>query len=376
MAQTFVPDEVDDFALETPRVPHKLQSLTALARFEFEAGKGNEGTKILMVEWEDDDVTRSAVGSWRVAWDKKHTVLPADDRTSDHVRRCYFLLPPGATIPPVITLTYEPPVGSAESVKRPGESIQINPLPAIFPPELGATARTAGKKGVLHTIWAKKRMQVLEKEIKEESQNNLEGVALAMVLQEKEWIEANFGVAGRPPTLQSSLNLSTNISSVPLSPRTPLSPSGSKLSEKLKGLKLETGQNDLARRAADSGTNADPDLHPLSPDEPDVAISSFNSFASTPVHFSPIQLQQPLKTTSHAPPTSIQDHQAQLHTLASVSMHPIHNIRHNNFSGVPDMDSGDGLFAKALSPRSPDIPRSPFSFSPEETLPYALKASR
>ncbi|EFW15937.1 hypothetical protein D8B26_004269 [Coccidioides posadasii str. Silveira] len=382
MAQEFTPDAGIDFALETPRVLHKLQSLTALARFEFEAGKGNEGTKILMVEWEDDDVTRSPVGLWHVSWDKKRTVLPADDRTNDHVRRCYFLLPPGATVPPVITLTYEPPPNSAETVKKNGDSIQINPLPAIFSPELGATARTAGKKGVLHTIWAKKRLQVLDKEIREESQHNSEGVALAMALQEKEWIEANFGVVARPA--MPALNVSTNIGSVPLSPRTPLSPGGSKLSEKLKGLRLETSEKDLARRVtanppAPSDTNAD--LHPLSPDEPDVAISSFNSFANTPVHFSPQQQQQqqppPLaKAISLVPPASIQDQQSQLNTFASVSMHPIHNFKNGSFSGAAEIDSGEGLFAKALSPRSPDIPRSPFSFSPEETLPYAMKASR
>lgn len=255
MAQEFTVDFGSDFAaLETPRVPHKLQSFSALARFEFEAGKGNEGTKILMVEWEDDDVTRSPVGSWRVSWDKKHTVLPADDRTSDYVRRCYFLLPPGATIPPVISLTYEPPPNSAETVRGNGDSIQINPLPAIFPPELGATARTAGKKGVLHTIWAKKRLQVLEKEIKEESKHNLEGVALAMALQEKEWIEANFGVAGRPPALQPASSLSVSTNSCPMSPRTPLSPGGSKLSEKLRGLRLGTSEKDLTRRVAGKKT--------------------------------------------------------------------------------------------------------------------------
>ncbi|KMU80465.1 hypothetical protein CISG_02316 [Coccidioides immitis RMSCC 3703] len=354
MAQEFTPDVGIDFALETPRVLHKLQSLTALARFEFEAGKGNEGTKILMVEWEDDDVTRSPVGSWHVSWDKKRTVLPADDRTNDHEQ----------TVPPVITLTYEPPPNSAETVKKNGDSIQINPLPAIFSPELGATARTAGKKGVLHTIWAKKRLQVLDKEIREESQHNSEGVALAMALQEKEWIEANFGVVARPA--MPALNVATNIGSVPLSPRTPLSPGGSKLSEKLKGLRLETSEKDLARRVTD---------------EPDVAISSFNSFANTPVHFSPQQQQQqqppPLaKAISLVPPASIQDQQSQLNTFASVSMHPIHNFKNGSFSGAADIDSGEGLFAKALSPRSPDIPRSPFSFSPEETLPYAMKASR
>ncbi|KAI1940370.1 hypothetical protein LOZ66_001962 [Ophidiomyces ophidiicola] len=384
MAQGFLLDARSDFAaLETPRAPHKLQSLTALSRFEFEAGKGNEGTKILMVEWENDDMTRSPVGSWHVSWDKKHIVLPADDRTNDHVRRCYFLLPPGATIPPVISLTYEPPPNSAETVRRGGDSIQINPLPAIFPPELGATARSAGKKGVLHTIWAKKRLQVLEREIKEESKHNLEGVALAMALQEKEWIEANFGVAGRSPPLSQPLNLSINVSSAPMSPRTPLSPGGSKLSEKLKGLRLETSEKDLTRRAGNismPGTSLDPDLHPLSPDEPDVAISSFNSFANTPIRASPVsqpqQPQQAPKTVSHAPPKSIQQHQAQLDSFASISMQPMHSIRQNNTSSSLDMDSGDGLFAKALSPRSPDIPRSPFSFSPEETLPYAMGTSR
>lgn len=30
---------------------------------------------------------------------------------------------------------------------------------------------------------------------------------------------------------------------------------------------------------------------------------------------------------------------------------------------APNSDSGEELFAKALSPRSPDLPRSPFSFA-------------
>jgi hypothetical protein len=239
--QTFAADE-----LETPRVANKLQSITALARFEFEPGKGNEGTKILMVEWEDDDLTRSPVGSWHVSWDGKRTVLPADEQANDHVRRCYFLLPPGTTIPPVVTLTYEPPPSSAATVKK-QDAIQVNPLPAIFPPELGITARSAGRKGVLHTIWAKKRLQVLEKEIKDESAYNPEGVALEMALQEKEWIESNFGVGGRPAALQIS-----TLPAVPLSPtNTPISPTGGRrLTEKLKGLKLQTSEMDLRRNYA------------------------------------------------------------------------------------------------------------------------------
>jgi hypothetical protein len=33
-------------------------------------------------------------------------------------------------------------------------------------------------------------------------------------------------------------------------------------------------------------------------------------------------------------------------------------------------ESTDDLFAKALSPRSPDLPRSPFSFSTQDTKSY------
>lgn len=242
---TFTPDS--EFAdLETPRGPKGGSlSITALARFEFEAGKGNEGTKILMVEWEDDDLTRSsAEGSWHVSWAGKTTVLPADDRPTDSTRRFYFLLGPGITIPPVITLSYEPPkdtVASTPSSKA-REALQLNPLPAIFPPELGATGRAAGKKGVLHTIWGKKRLRVLDDEISREAENNAEGIALHMAVQEKEWIEDNFGVGSR--AVDSSHD-SSNPSSV--YPATPVSPvSGRKLSEKLKGLKLQTSEKDLS----------------------------------------------------------------------------------------------------------------------------------
>ncbi|KAK2746672.1 hypothetical protein FQN57_003016 [Myotisia sp. PD_48] len=395
MAQAFTPDS-DFAAQETPRVPNRLQSLTALARFEFEAGKSHEGTKILMVEWEDDDLTRSSTGSWHVSWDGKRTVLPADEQTSDHVRRCYFLLPPQAPVPPTINLTYEPAPTSASTAKR-GVSIQINPLPAIFPPELGATARTAGKKGVLHTIWAKKRLQVLEKEITEESRCNAEGVALQMALQEKEWIEANFGVGGRQLAALQIPSIAT-LNAPPLSPTTPVSPTGGKrLSEKLKGLKLGTSEKDLSRRAS---ANLHSELHPLSPDEPDVAISSFSSFhiSNTPVsaqsqdsepqsHPQPqsqsqpqrswLPLQQPQSSfkfpVAHAPPDHIQQQQGYgITSMASRLTENINNVPTGN-KNTTDAGDPDGLFAKALSPRSPDIPKSPFSFSSEETIPLTIK---
>lgn len=248
----FTPD--GDFAeLETPQGTNNGGlSVTALARFEFEAGKANDGTKILMIEWEDDDLTRSSSeGFWNVSWTGKTTVLPADERPSDSLHRFYLLLPPNATIPPVVTLSYElqgtPDEIAAFAEKRlpqSRDSFKLNPLPAIFPPGLGATGRAAGKKGVLHTIWAKKRLRVLEQEIATESQKNIEGIALQMAIQEKEWIEENFGVGSRAV---DSVSGHDSLNSSSMYPVTPVSPVNSKkLGDKLKGLKLQTSEKDLA----------------------------------------------------------------------------------------------------------------------------------
>ncbi|KAL2870407.1 uncharacterized protein BJX67DRAFT_282546 [Aspergillus lucknowensis] len=348
----FTPDS-EFSSLETPRGGTGSLSITALARFEFEAGKGNDGTKILMIEWEDDDWSRSSFprgGSWNVEWEGKKAVLPADEKTSNNTRRLYFLLPPHVTIPPGVTLTYNPPPSSTASTDQP-TPIQLNPLPAIFPPELGADGRSAGKKGVLHTIWAKKRLQVLEKEIREESLNNVEGIAFHMALQEKEWIEDNFGL-GSDAHKHSVQNQDPNY---PMGPATPVSPTaGGKLGEKLRGLKLQTSQRELSAQTEAS--------HLLSPQSPDVAVSSFNSFHSIqPSVPKPGPTSQPapepVKAVAHYPPESIQ---AQQSVGFNTGFASIGATAHNSSS-----DSGEDLFAKALSPRSPDLPRSPFSFSPE-----------
>ncbi|KAJ5633604.1 hypothetical protein N7528_001446 [Penicillium herquei] len=375
MAQTlstFTPDS--EFAdLETPRGPRTGSlSITALARFEFEAGKGNEGTKILMVEWEDDDITRSsAEGSWHVSWAGKTTVLPADERPTDSTRRFYFLLPPNVTIPPVITLSYEPPadqdVEATPSTKA-HDKLQLNPLPAIFPPELGATGRAAGKKGVLHTIWAKKRLRVLEAEIRNEAENNAEGVALHMAVQEKEWIEDNFGVSAHGV---ESVASSHDSSVYPTGPATPVSPiSGNKLSDKLKGLKLQTSERDLSAKNA-------PAASLLSPQSPDVAVSSFSLFKNS-VNRSLHSMPTPVTNPTPTPNTSTNPAGAEPLTLRAVAHFPpealqeIQSSEPNGFASLDTMgsfvqttsdESNDDLFAKALSPRSPDLPRSPFSFA-------------
>lgn len=200
-----------------------VSSSTALARFEFESGKGNEGTKILMVEWEDDSGGKN-LGDWEVSWEGKSTVLSARDGAEGKVHRLYFLLAPGASIPPIIKLAQ---VG--------GKSLQTNPLPAIFPAALGLTARSAGRKGVLHTIWAKKRLSVLKQEIDAEMKTNGEGIGLEIALQEKQWIEDNFGVGSK--AVESTFSPS---------PSTPKTPASGRLSEKLKGLKLGTSASELS----------------------------------------------------------------------------------------------------------------------------------
>jgi hypothetical protein len=395
---TFTPDS--EFAdLETPRGPKGGSlSITALARFEFEAGKGNEGTKILMVEWEDDDLTRSNTeGSWHVSWAGKTTVLPADERPSDSTRRFYLLLPPNVTIPPVITLSYEPTGTTKDSTPsaKARETLQLNPLPAIFPPELGATGRAAGKKGVLHTIWAKKRLRVLDNEIRDECLNNVEGIALQMAMQEKEWIESKFGVTahGDSESIASSRDSSTSNSMYPTGPATPVSPiSGRKLTDKLKGLKLQTSERDLAvhdrKSPADETSHCtstheeppgSPAAHLLSPQSPDVAVSSFSSFRSianraphsmltpdtnpTPTPSSSLKPSGPenFKPIALHPPESLQEVQQNSGPSGFAAINSMNSM--SSLARTSSAESGEDLFAKALSPRSPDLPRSPFSFA-------------
>jgi len=143
--------------------------LAASSRFEFEATKGNEGTKILLVEWDTSPATAqqdeppvsneeatnetgsttevakagnitssNTVGDWEVSWEGKRATFPTRDRDAGTRKRVYFLLPPGAHVPPVVMITHTS-----------GTKLATKPLPAIFPEGL---APETGSLGVLRRL--------------------------------------------------------------------------------------------------------------------------------------------------------------------------------------------------------------------------------
>jgi hypothetical protein len=351
-----------------------ISSTNALARYEYEAGHANAttGTKILMVEWEDDDTTRGVRGDWHISWDGSTRVLPANDQPANDVNRMYFLLPPGVAVPTSVTLTLRPQDASKAPVIW-----HTNPLPALFPPELGASARAAGKKGVLHTIWAKKRLQVLQKEIEAESRTNIEGIGLQMVFSEKEWIETTFGVNAKPAGLSISLGEPTL---APMKgPASPRSPGGGRLMDKLAGLRLGTSDKDLTPIST-------PFSNPLSPESSDIAISSFAVFkganpsalaAKPPQQPQSQRAAPPRKVVPQAPPQFITEQQGSglmgsLNALSGPA--PVFQSRGPSVS-VDDDDKDDGLFALPISPRSPEVGKSPFSFGTNDTAPFLKEES-
>ncbi|KAL3420705.1 hypothetical protein PVAG01_07150 [Phlyctema vagabunda] len=336
----FEPDSVpvESNAQDHTHAP-ATSSSAVLARYEIESGRGNEGTKILMLEWEDEDNSKS-LGDWEVSWEGKSTVLSARDGADGKLHRLYFLLPPNSPVPRIIKLA-----------QARGKTMQTNPLPAIFPAELGITARTAGRKGVLHTIWAKKRLSVLQGEIETEMKTNGEGVGLEMALQEKQWIEDNFGV-GAKNGAESLLSSG--------SPRTPI---GGRLSEKLKGLRLGTSATDLGSATPEppAAPEGHSDAHPLSPDMSDVAVSSFSAFhgaSSRPSN----------RAVAQSPPGYIVAQQG--NSRDGGRMSSLDAITGGYIPKRDEMETEDGLFAVKMSPRSPEMAKSPFSFTTQDTAPW------
>ncbi|KAG0649955.1 hypothetical protein D0Z07_3581 [Hyphodiscus hymeniophilus] len=337
----FEPDGIPSVTAHGGDQSPALSSSSALARFEFAHGRGNEGTKILMVEWEDDetDASKNTAG-WEVSWEGKSTILSARDGADGRLHRVYFLIPPGTSIPRIVKVA-----------QTGGKLLQTNPLPAIFPPELGASATASGKLGVLHTVYAKQRLSVLQKEIEHEMKTNGEGIGLEMAMQEKQWIEDNFGVG--PRVMRDEDYASSPISA---SPKTP---GGSRIAEKLKGLKLGTSDSQLRGIKSDHGTRAE--SNPLSPDMGDVAVSSFSLFHGG--------LTRPqTRAVGHNPPEQLIAIQNE--SRGPSGMSSLDAVAGGVAPARDDNETEEGLFAVKLSPRSPEMTKSPFSFAAKDTAPW------
>ncbi|KAF5989411.1 hypothetical protein FBULB1_982 [Fusarium bulbicola] len=321
-----------------------------LARFEF----SDAGTKVLMVEWYPDAVPGSAASvicvadtpgeqstpaadrisatepapisapvdsinrtCWQVSWPGKSTNLPAADLESDTApvsssrqrrRRVFFLLPADATVPSTITIT---PPGSP--------SLTLKPLPAIFPPGLAADP---GNRGVLHTLWARQRLAAIDREVANELRNNAEGVGVEMALAERQWILDTFINTPQLPSDSMPRPVATR------------SPTG-RLGDKLKGLKLATSPADLTpSTTANTFMSPISQSHPFQPRGRDIAVSSHEAMASN-ASTGPISLNAALH--------------GDLTTAASAPVRPLRR------------DDDDDLFALPMSPRSPDMKKSPFS---------------
>ncbi|CAF3596438.1 unnamed protein product [Fusarium graminearum] len=347
--------DLSSSAGEVPIVP--TVEIQHLARFEF----SDAGTKVLMVEWYPDAVQGPAAtadpstnssgehsapatdqvsaaepasvsdpgvkigttdnASWQVSWPGKSTNLPAadveteseartapDSSTRQRRRRVFFLLPANATVPSTITIT---PPGAP--------SLSLKPLPAIFPPGLAADP---GNRGVLHTLWARQRLAAIDREVEDELRCNAEGVGVEMALEERKWILDTFI---NPPQLPAD-SLSR--------PAATRSPTG-RLGDKLKGLKLATSPADLTpSTTANTFMSPISQSHPFQPRGRDIAVSSHEAMASN-ASASPISLNAAL----HGAVT----------TVASAPARPMRR------------DDDDDLFALPMSPRSPDMKKSPFS---------------
>ncbi|AEO65804.1 uncharacterized protein THITE_2113259 [Thermothielavioides terrestris NRRL 8126] len=323
--------------VETPTSP---SSGLARSRFEFETGRGNEGTKILMVEWDDvaprqdgSSEPRAAGSDWEVSWEGKGDVLPIRDVDPDpdsNAHRIYFLLPPGAPIPALVSIARKG--GSGGTGSEAGMILRTKPMPAIFPAEL-ASKQDAGRRGVLHTIWARLRLAELQAEIAAEMRANGESVGLEMALQERQWIIDHFGLA---PGLGMPRPTKLHIPQSSTGPASPRSPMGGRLGEKLRGLKLATSPAELA-----AGSQAAQNTH---------TAQKHHHTASAPSAITGDSVSRPAASGGSGGLASLDAMVESGHAAAPALA----------AAGSDDTNEED-LFALPMSPRSPEMKRSPFS---------------
>ncbi len=67
-----------------------------------------------------------------------------------------------------------------------------------LPGRPGGRAQGGRKRGVLHSLWARKRLAELEAEIATEMRANSESIGLEMAAQERDWIMEHFGIGDTP----------------------------------------------------------------------------------------------------------------------------------------------------------------------------------
>ncbi|KAK0754039.1 hypothetical protein B0T18DRAFT_424481 [Schizothecium vesticola] len=334
--------------LTTVETPTSPSSGLALSRFEFETGKANEGTKILLVEWTTllggepsaagTKVESGGGGDWEVSWDGKPTPLlevrdtdTALDPDTAHLRRMYYLLPPGASVPPLITI---------RNASAPGSRVlRTKPMPAIFPAELSGANAAAGRRGVLHTRWGKQRLAKIEAEIAAEMEANGEGVGLEIAMQERQWVVENFGLegaaGGKPAVLALQIPQSNTMGLA--SPRSPI---GGRLGEKLRGLKLATSPIELAAAATQASKSAHPRMQSLA--------TTLSDARGKPA--------PPLATRTLPSDSRNGTAIASLDAVVGSGAPPPAPVPGTHPDGVEE-----DLFALPLSPRSPDMAKSPFS---------------
>ncbi|KAI1456885.1 hypothetical protein F4805DRAFT_207300 [Annulohypoxylon moriforme] len=316
--------------------PISPASPNALARFEFEAGRGNEGSKILMVEW---DPAPTGEDGWNVTWEGKKTSFPVNEKVEDEDeeveekveagiqqrrQRVYFLLPSDVAVPPAVTISH---AGS-------GRTLYAKSMPAIFAPGLGVGSRDAGRRGVLHTVWARLRAAQLQDEIHAELKDNSESVGLEMAVQERLWIIDHFGLEDL--RLQEATTGATAVPVSPLPPASPRSPIGGRLGEKLRGLKLATSPSDLANPLGTQFSQQNP--HLPGPDRP------------PPPNRRGDEITPP--RTGADPAAGVASLDAVLGGNAQIAAAP---------PATQSKETEDELFALPMSPRSPDMKtKSPF----------------
>lgn len=146
--------------------------------------------------------------------------------------------------------------------------------------------------------------------------------------------------------------------------------------DKLKGLKLGTDASDLTGKQQSEGAPSQ-FQNPLSPESSDVAVGSFGSFAALkgePVPTSvgtttSLPSKEQRRMVAQQPPESFAAQQRQHAGMGSLNAFASDDTGFTSRQ-QDDVDDDDDLFALPMSPRSPEMTKSPFSFAAQDTMKY------